>query len=171
MTNECSVCLDEISQTTGSATMACGHCFHIGCLGRWLTKTETCPYCRHEANEHERIEEDKERDEESEYEEDNDSMDEEDENESYDGAINNWIRGSSSRWINIRRNASPSAILDIPEYDDAAHALWVFRTTMDMLENGEEIRVPKVAEDAAVRHIQAVVRGHQSRLRSLSMDD
>jgi hypothetical protein len=98
-------------------------------------------------------------------------MDEEDENESYDGAINNWIRGSSGRWINIRRNASPSAILDIPEYDDAAHALWVFRTTMDMLENGEEIRVPKIAEDAAVRHIQAVVRGHQSRLRSLSMDD
>ena len=136
MTNDCSVCLDEISQTTGSATMACGHSFHIGCLARWLNKMETCPYCRHEANEHERIEEDKEQDEDSE--EDDDSLEDEEEDEGDD-----WVRGSSGNWITIRRRNRGAGVLDIPEYDDEAHAFWVFRRTMEMMESGAEITVNK----------------------------
>jgi hypothetical protein len=136
MTNDCSVCFDEISKTTGSATMACGHCFHIGCLSRWLNKNETCPYCRHEANEHERIEEDKEQDEDDDNEDDDESVDEEDDGEQ-------WVRASSGHWITIRQRNRSAGILDIPEYDDEAHAFWVFRKTMEMMESGVEITVQK----------------------------
>ena len=65
---ECSICLTEINTTTGSATLCCTHTFHFGCLARWMLKNESCPNCRHEANEKERINEDEESETDSEYE-------------------------------------------------------------------------------------------------------
>lgn len=114
--------------------MACGHHFHIGCLGRWLLKNESCPYCRHEAVEHERIEDDAS--------EDSDSLDDESEYESdHDGE---WIRAGNGRWISVVRRQARLAELPIPEYDEEAHALWVWRTTMEQLEAGAEIAPMKV---------------------------
>jgi hypothetical protein len=135
MTHECSVCLDEITQATGSATMACGHCFHIKCIGRWLNNNETCPYCRHEANEHERIEEDKE--------EDDASEDDDEDDDSVESEGEQWVRASDGHWITIRQRNRRAGILDIPEYDGEAHAFWVFRKTMEMMESGLELTVQK----------------------------
>lgn len=132
--SECSICFEQLAKATGSSTMACGHCFHIGCLARWLTKNETCPYCRHEANEHEKFQE--LIDDESEEEYDDESDDEEEHGE-------DWIRVARGRWITVAQRDSQIQNLNIPEYDAEAHALWVFRKTMELLESGEEIQVQK----------------------------
>lgn len=44
----CSICLEEIDPSKGSATMMCGHQFHYNCIFKWnLTqKGDTCPLCR-----------------------------------------------------------------------------------------------------------------------------
>ena len=157
MTNECSVCLEEIALTTGSATMACGHCFHIGCLARWLTKNQSCPYCRHEANEHERINEDLEEDESTEYEEDSEEGDARDEDMG-----EQWVRVGTGRWITIRQRQQRQEPLAIPEYNEEAHALWVFRKTMEMLESGEELGAQKELPRPAIElpEIRYTYRDH-----------
>ena len=48
----------DLTAKTGSAQLSCGHQFHLGCIGRWILKTETCPMCRHEMGDHEKIAED-----------------------------------------------------------------------------------------------------------------
>ncbi len=130
-THNCSICLDDILATTGSATLSCGHHFHIGCLGRWLVKNESCPYCRHEANDKEKIAEDQEDDEESEYEDD----EYEDEEDDYPNYTRVW------RWVGPGNMVNVEVLKPIPEYNEEEHALWVFRKTMEMLENGEPIQV------------------------------
>ena len=141
MTHDCSVCLEEISQTTGSSTMACGHSFHIRCLGTWLLQHETCPYCRHEANEHERINKELQDDESTEYEDEEESVEDEGEQ---------WVRVGAGRWITIRRREQVQQPLAIPEYDEEAHAFWVFRKTMEILESGEELAAQKEIPQPAV---------------------
>lgn len=127
--------------------MACGHCFHIGCLARWLVKNESCPYCRHEANEQERIEEDKEEDESTEYEE-------EDEEEEQD----TWVRVGRGRWITVRERQQRQDTFEIPEFDEEAHALWVFRKTMELVESGEPVSAQKDMPAAEVK-LPEVSRG------------
>ena len=102
---ECSICCDEIVASTGQVTLGCSHQFHLGCVGRWLLNSSTCPLCRGETctkerilAEHEMIEFGEEDDEEEEEEEDN-----------------------------------------IPEFDEAAHALWTMRKTFEMLDEGQSI--------------------------------
>lgn len=56
---ECTICFEEITGATGHVQMSCGHFFHFICLTRWFGNqvlkdlVETCPCCRHEANNHE----------------------------------------------------------------------------------------------------------------------
>jgi hypothetical protein len=49
LAKECVVCRDsfEVSQKVLQLP-ACGHVFHEQCALVWLTKQNTCPYCRHE---------------------------------------------------------------------------------------------------------------------------
>jgi hypothetical protein len=42
---ECSICLAVIGPYE-QEKIACGHCFHRSCIGEWLLKSSTCPYCR-----------------------------------------------------------------------------------------------------------------------------
>ena len=82
---DCAICFDAITAQTGSTTMACSHSFHFGCLVKWFGSQadkdlhESCPCCRHEATEHERLpegepeESDEESDEESEEDSDEES--------------------------------------------------------------------------------------------------
>ena len=56
MANECSICLDDIDvKVTGCTEMACGHKFHLGCIGKWLSGKDSCPLCRTLAKEKERL--------------------------------------------------------------------------------------------------------------------
>ena len=103
---ECSICCDEIVAATGQVTLGCSHQFHLGCVGRWLLKSSTCPMCRGETCAKEKIlTEDEYFEEEEGEEEEEDEVDEE----------------------------------EIPEFDDAAHALWVMRKTFEMLDDGLSI--------------------------------
>ena len=104
---ECSICCDEIVAATGQVTLGCSHQFHLGCVGRWLLKSSTCPMCRGETCAKEKILADDEYFEEEE--EDEDEQEEEVDEE------------------------------EIPEFDDAAHALWVMRKTFEMLDDGLSI--------------------------------
>ena len=136
-THNCSICLDDILSTTGSATLSCGHHFHIGCLGRWLVKNESCPYCRHEANEKERIAEDEENSE-SEYE---DEGEYEDDSEEENEGPYMWRRVGPGHWVSVE------ILKPIPEFNEEEHALWVFRKTMEMLDNEQPIEVvPQVTQ-------------------------
>ena len=112
---DCSICFDAIAATTGSATLSCGHQYHLGCIARWLMTNESCPYCRHAPTEHERVAQPSHDDEDSE----DDMFDEDD-------------------------RSSASASLDIPAFDDECHALWVLRQTFEMLERGESLAVAPV---------------------------
>ncbi|KAK6246218.1 hypothetical protein SCA6_009308 [Theobroma cacao] len=44
---ECSICLDEISDSEEVALMPCGHVYHDGCIVRWLETSHLCPLCRY----------------------------------------------------------------------------------------------------------------------------
>ena len=43
---DCSICFNAINAATGRSTMSCGHEFHMRCLARWFTNSESCPLCR-----------------------------------------------------------------------------------------------------------------------------
>ena len=73
---DCSICFDAIAAATGSATLSCGHQYHLGCIARWLMTNESCPYCRHAPTEHERVAQP------SREEESDDEMDDEDDRSS-----------------------------------------------------------------------------------------
>ena len=73
---DCSICFDAIAAATGSATLSCGHQYHLGCIARWLMTNESCPYCRHAPTEHERVAQP------SHEEESDDEMDDEDDRSS-----------------------------------------------------------------------------------------
>jgi hypothetical protein len=58
---ECPICFEAITEDTGVVKMACKHSFHFCCLGTWFShqfvnkQKESCPCCRHEAGEKERL--------------------------------------------------------------------------------------------------------------------
>lgn len=56
---ECSICYSEINGATGKVELSCSHPYHFSCLTKWFDKqrmkgsSESCPLCRHVANEFE----------------------------------------------------------------------------------------------------------------------
>lgn len=131
---ECTICLESIDERTGSATLSCGHIYHFGCLARWILKTQSCPYCRHETNTFETIRQDEEADTESEYESTAISED----------ASLRWVRIGPGHWRTF-----PRLIQQIPEFNEQDHALWVFRSFFHQLEEAE----PKPASEKQDHHI------------------
>jgi len=53
--DDCSICYDSISASTGHCTLGCAHTFHLACLSRWAQSTASCPLCRKELGETEVI--------------------------------------------------------------------------------------------------------------------
>jgi len=54
----CPICMDAIvGRVTGETTTSCGHSFHFQCLVAWMSvgTRKTCPVCRAEPSEKERI--------------------------------------------------------------------------------------------------------------------
>lgn len=49
---DCSICFETITASTGHCTLGCSHTFHTACIGRWTTQTTaSCPLCRKELGE------------------------------------------------------------------------------------------------------------------------
>ena len=44
---DCAVCYEKVSDSTGHCTLSCKHSFHIACLTRWSNENPNCPLCRH----------------------------------------------------------------------------------------------------------------------------
>ncbi|XP_011148078.2 E3 ubiquitin-protein ligase TRAIP [Harpegnathos saltator] len=42
----CTICRDNFIQSDDIAVTRCGHVFHVNCLSRWLTRSNSCPECR-----------------------------------------------------------------------------------------------------------------------------
>jgi len=147
MSDECSICLSEINTKTGGAQLSCSHRFHVGCIGRWILKNESCPCCRHEMCSEERIAEDTKEDEESE-DEDYDADDDED--------LDDEQRALYSHW---RHEVDMTNKMPIPQFDEEANALWAMRQTFERLEQGQSIAA--IAALAA----NAVVNMKEQRLR------
>ena len=141
---DCPICFDAINASTGSTTTSCGHTIHFRCLAHWsiqkiqAAEHQNCPLCRHEMVESERLPEPVEdEDEESEYSDDNEEDDSVMEQEFLQFEIDN-------------DEARQRAAAGIPEFDEAAHALWVMRTTFERLDDGESIEsgeAPKNQKD------------------------
>lgn len=48
---ECSICFENITDSTGYAVLSCAHRFHLMCVVRWFQEQDgpsSCPCCRHE---------------------------------------------------------------------------------------------------------------------------
>ena len=46
--DDCSICYESITASTGHCTLGCAHTFHLACLSRWAQNTASCPLCRKE---------------------------------------------------------------------------------------------------------------------------
>ncbi len=149
---ECSICFSDITKATGLTTLSCSHSFHLGCIGRWILKNESCPLCRHELGDNERIAED----DPDATEVDDDVWEEDDEDDDEDSGIRTlrWRRVGVGRWI---VEDSDDDAPDLPEYEEEAHALWNFRDLFGPL-NDIDLPPTEAAQQAAVK-IQALVRG------------
>lgn len=53
--NECPICFECISLSTGSVTLGCSHRYHLKCITTWSLESETCPCCRKVLNSYERV--------------------------------------------------------------------------------------------------------------------
>ena len=60
--NDCPICYESITQTTGCCILSCSHSFHIKCLTQWTSDASTCPMCRHSLTEIEMVPKPPERD-------------------------------------------------------------------------------------------------------------
>ena len=149
---DCTICFEPINERTGSATLSCSHIFHFGCLARWILKNQTCPYCRHAANAFESIHQDEESDTESEYESTAASQEE---------PALRWIRIGPGHWRTF-----PQVIREIPEFNEEEHALWVFRSFFQQLEEAESTPISEKGDqhipyiDLLMRHEKTFDAGH-----------
>lgn len=147
---ECSICLNDITKTTGLVTLGCCHSFHLACIGRWVLKNESCPLCRQELGEQERIAEDASEASEDEGEWDDEDDDSEDENEMPNIR---WRRVGVGRWIVEDEEDSDSAP-DLPEFNSEDHALWNMRDLFGPLNDLEGEPVEQVANKIRSPRIQ-----------------
>ena len=45
--DDCPICYEKVTESTGHCTLSCKHSFHIACLTKWSKDTPSCPMCRH----------------------------------------------------------------------------------------------------------------------------
>lgn len=103
----CSICCDDITSQTGSATLSCAHSFHIRCITSWFATQEkgTCPMCRKEMSEIEDLAPIGEEDEEE-------SEDEEDEEEDEEEQIMLFMREELDQLLRSLGGVGVTATMD-----------------------------------------------------------
>jgi hypothetical protein len=138
---ECSICFENITRETGKAELSCSHTFHLKCLSNWFTKNENCPYCRHEANEMEKMGHLENVDDEEDDDEDEDDTDDDTDDDSDDDSDDD---------------------IDIELHASRERARHLFRLKQWDMRKAE-------LEAYAATRIAALVRGHQSRKYFLEM--
>lgn len=42
----CTVCMDEFTVGMMATKLPCSHSFHVSCIEKWLSQTNSCPLCR-----------------------------------------------------------------------------------------------------------------------------
>ena len=52
---ECPICYEEITCDSGVTKLACSHSFHLKCIVTWILKSETCPCCRKDVCNNEKL--------------------------------------------------------------------------------------------------------------------
>lgn len=57
VTTCCSICHEDINDTTGSTKLSCSHLYHLGCIVKWLSINPSCPCCRKNLSEYENVKE------------------------------------------------------------------------------------------------------------------
>jgi hypothetical protein len=103
---ECSICYSEINAATGKVELSCSHPFHFSCLTKWFDKQrlkktcESCPLCRHETSEFEKMpdvlmEEDSEEEESDEE----GNSDEDTPEDAITGPAGVWRKTRYGRWV------------------------------------------------------------------------
>ena len=55
LASECPICYEEITKDSDITTLSCSHSFHLKCIAVWIMKSETCPCCRTDVSDHEKI--------------------------------------------------------------------------------------------------------------------
>lgn len=83
---DCPICYDKITIQTGVCTLNCSHSYHLRCIVKWISTNESCPCCRNEINQYEKIQDIL-------YENDTISTD------SDEIAALRWFRTPSGNWI------------------------------------------------------------------------
>jgi len=54
---DCPICYTDITEKTGHVVLSCSHKFHLNCVATWFysVEVETCPCCRRETSEKEKM--------------------------------------------------------------------------------------------------------------------
>jgi hypothetical protein len=100
---DCSICYEAITETTGKTSLGCSHTFHFRCIVKWFDSQvendikESCPCCRHEATEHEKLPEPIPEEESMESDEDREERIAQDAREERAYAKFVWLRATKSR--------------------------------------------------------------------------
>lgn len=50
--NICSICLENMNESSDVTFLTCFHSFHSNCAFSWLKKSATCPLCQIDIREH-----------------------------------------------------------------------------------------------------------------------
>ena len=52
---DCPICHDAINADSGITTLACSHSYHLKCITQWISDHDTCPCCRKQVGDYEKI--------------------------------------------------------------------------------------------------------------------
>lgn len=138
---DCVICFSPISTETGRSVFSCGHQFHYSCITRWMCSqldeevAESCPCCRKQVGDYEKIPNSL-----LATEFDADDENEDDINELMEEAIQNDIAiRIQAMWRGYRTRKHLSSFLQL------------FFHSIDLLKNQK------------AKHIQAIWRGYTTR--------
>ena len=147
---DCSICYEAITEATGKTSLGCSHVFHFRCIVKWFDSQvendikESCPCCRHEATEHEKLPEPVPEEESMESDDDREEQIAQDAREERAYAKFVWLRATKSREDLEDYAASKIAAMmrghwDYLWYSETAYSLRVFKAKQHI--------VKRVAED------------------------
>ena len=141
---DCAICFESINKETGKAVLACGHEFHMRCVSSWFQKqtegsgSQSCPCCRKETGDHDRIQVAEEMSESSSFFSEEDDEDDDDVNIQIV-----WQRDPAGNWYRtVRASVEPLTWLpglgappeDLAETVTYLQAIWRGHSTRRLVD-------------------------------------